>query len=336
MAQKLILYKDVQFPLHYEFLNLNISHPQGVICFLHGWGSNKELMKLSFGQSFRDFIHLYVDMPGFGGSACDRSLNTNDYAEILRLFFGALKNTNKILDSIEWIMLGHSFGGKVATLLADKRLILLSSAGILEKKSLRVRCKIALAKVFKKLGLSANILRSKDASGLNNGMYETFKNVVNEDFRKHFAACNAQAFIFWGEQDGATTLQSGKEIAALMKRSYFFVMQGDHYFFMKQAKIIEEEFMKNIQTKCFLVFGKVQGVGYRKYAKYKADELGIFGSAQNLDDGSVEIYAQAEQDALTKYKMFLEIGPHKARVENVKEKNLQDGMRIFQDFVIIK
>ncbi|MBI2530122.1 MAG: acylphosphatase [Candidatus Diapherotrites archaeon] len=42
-----------------------------------------------------------------------------------------------------------------------------------------------------------------------------------------------------------------------------------------------------------LVFGNVQGVGFRAYAKQIAKNMQIRGFARNLDDGSVEIYARA-------------------------------------------
>lgn len=354
MALKEITYQNTRFGLSYNFLNLSIPSPKGVLVFLHGWGSNKELMKLSFEKSFAEFVHLYIDLPGFGASACEVALFTKDYAEILKLFFNELKAQNEALDSLEWIMLGHSFGGKVATLLAEEKLILLSSAGIVRKKPLSVRAKIFLAKIAKKLGTSAKALRAKDSAGLNEAMYQTFKNVVNEDFSAEFRACKAEAFIFWGKEDSATPLDSGMKIAELIQNSFFSPLPGDHYFFMKQAQIIEEQYMQeqaqistqNKETiKHFLIFGKVQGVGYRKYAKYKADQIGVFGSAQNLNDGSVEVWAQGSEKLLKKYLIFLKRGPERAVVERVQEvKGAQDSQNIqesqsakrFENFTIIK
>lgn len=44
--------------------------------------------------------------------------------------------------------------------------------------------------------------------------------------------------------------------------------------------------------------GRVQGVGFRFSTKILADSLGIYGSAENQDDGSVKIIAMSEDKRL--------------------------------------
>lgn len=56
--------------------------------------------------------------------------------------------------------------------------------------------------------------------------------------------------------------------------------------------------------KHLLFFGRVQGVGFRFYAVNKARQLGLTGWVENLEDGSVEMEAQGEEeqiDALIQY-----------------------------------
>ena len=120
-----------------------------IMLFLHGWGSNKEVMKVAFENYFKDFLHIYVDMPGFGNSPNTKVLHTQDYAQIMQKFLYDISGT-KTQDSI---IVGHSFGGKVAILCEPREIILLSSAGILVSKSLAVRAKIMLAKIMGKCGL---------------------------------------------------------------------------------------------------------------------------------------------------------------------------------------
>jgi acylphosphatase len=44
--------------------------------------------------------------------------------------------------------------------------------------------------------------------------------------------------------------------------------------------------------------GSVQGVGFRATARHFASQLHITGTVKNLADGSVEIYAQGQQEQL--------------------------------------
>lgn len=225
-----------RFEIAYEMIDHQMDR---WIVFLHGWGSNKGLMKQAFGHCFEGFNHLYIDLPGFGQSQNHIALKTTQYAQILKIFFESLQ-----IDPLENMIVGHSFGGKVAALLAPKELVLLSSAGIIEPKPLKIKAKIYLAKFVKKIGFSYKGLRSKDANGLNEGMYQTFKNVVDEDFSSIFASLPSKTYIFWGTQDRATSLVSGEKIASLIHLSHFLAFEGDHYFFLKYAKEIDDQIQR--------------------------------------------------------------------------------------------
>lgn len=159
-------------------------------------------------------------------------------------------------------------------------------------------------------------LRANDAKTLNPTMYEIFKRVVDEDFSPIFAACRHNVSIFWGRDDKATPLESGQQIHALIPSSRLFALEGDHYFFINQAARIES--MYHTKAWHIRVFGKVQGVGYRKFAKAKADELGLQGSAQNLLDGSVEIFACGDESVAARFLQALWVGPSRAQVQEVQ------------------
>ena len=67
-----------------------------------------------------------------------------------------------------------------------------------------------------------------------------------------------------------------------------------------------------------IVRGRVQLVLYRDFARRKAKSLGIFGTASNLPDGTVEITAQGDRPALLTYIEELKKGPMLAKVERVE------------------
>jgi acylphosphatase len=69
----------------------------------------------------------------------------------------------------------------------------------------------------------------------------------------------------------------------------------------------------------FLVTGKVQGVFFRQSTRLEAKRLGLKGSARNLADGSVEVWAQGSAAALDALHRWLKRGPPHARVDCVRE-----------------
>jgi pimeloyl-ACP methyl ester carboxylesterase len=192
-------------------------------------------MKKNFEKEMDTFRHIYVDLPGFGKSTCPVALTTEDVArivELLLIYINAEKS----------IIMGHSFGGKVALLLDPSVLVLLSSAGIYRRKSLKVMFKIMLFKTLKIFGFSKfrSLFVADDAKELSEHMYQTFKNVVDENFADRFSLYSGKALLCWGKDDTATPLSSGKKIASLIKDSKLEVYSGDHFFFTQHVKEISK------------------------------------------------------------------------------------------------
>jgi acylphosphatase len=65
------------------------------------------------------------------------------------------------------------------------------------------------------------------------------------------------------------------------------------------------------------VTGRVQGVGYRYFARDAADSLGIVGWARNSFERSVECEAQGEEADLDAFCTRLREGPPLSRVNDV-------------------
>jgi acylphosphatase len=65
------------------------------------------------------------------------------------------------------------------------------------------------------------------------------------------------------------------------------------------------------------VTGRVQGVGFRWWARRQAESLGLVGWVMNADDErSVEIVAEGDADSLVELARRLELGPPGARVDS--------------------
>ncbi len=65
------------------------------------------------------------------------------------------------------------------------------------------------------------------------------------------------------------------------------------------------------------VRGRVQMVMYRDYARRGALRLGLTGTVQNLKDGTVEVFAQGEEEVLKKFIERLKKGSLLSRVDTV-------------------
>jgi acylphosphatase len=66
-----------------------------------------------------------------------------------------------------------------------------------------------------------------------------------------------------------------------------------------------------------LVEGRVQGVGFRDFARTCAERLGLVGYAMNLRDGSVRVVVEGERAAIETVVRGLERGPRLGKVTRV-------------------
>ena len=81
------------------------------------------------------------------------------------------------------------------------------------------------------------------------------------------------------------------------------------------------------------ITGRVQGVFFRSTTKEKADELGITGWVKNCADGSVEVFAQGEDEKLKKFEEWCKHGPASAQVDSISKKILNEEMDT-KDFTV--
>lgn len=68
----------------------------------------------------------------------------------------------------------------------------------------------------------------------------------------------------------------------------------------------------------YLVFGRVQGVGFRWFVEHAAHDIGVGGWVRNLEDGPVEVLASGSETQLSALYEALLQGPRAARVDRVE------------------
>ncbi len=76
------------------------------------------------------------------------------------------------------------------------------------------------------------------------------------------------------------------------------------------------------------VLGGVQRVGYRRYVLELAQELGVSGYVENMPDGSVAVFAQADGETLEQFIDQLKSPPPPAEVRQVIQKPAKPNHRI--------
>jgi acylphosphatase len=85
----------------------------------------------------------------------------------------------------------------------------------------------------------------------------------------------------------------------------------------------------------FLVKGRVQGVGFRRFVLHHAHALQLKGFVCNLEDGSVECIAQGDSTSLTELEMLLRQGPRFAAVSDVVCTDMETDTRQYNQFRIL-
>lgn len=83
----------------------------------------------------------------------------------------------------------------------------------------------------------------------------------------------------------------------------------------KQAAVVK-------QRAVLRVWGRVQGVNYRRWAQKEALKQGVTGFARNMPDQSVWIEAEGSAEAMDAFITWCRKGPPRSEVESVE---VQDG-----------
>jgi acylphosphatase len=82
-----------------------------------------------------------------------------------------------------------------------------------------------------------------------------------------------------------------------------------------------------------ILTGRVQAVGFRCFAQYKANELGILGWVKNTYDNKLEIEATGDSDKLEAYIDWMKTGPTRSVVKTISVSEINPA-RDFTNFTI--
>ena len=215
---------------------IQYGNPKGKdIILLHGWGQNIEMMK-PLGDNLEDYHITILDFPGFGQSDEPKSaLTIYDYEEILEELLSDLKIRNPIV-------MGHSFGGRVAIVYASRnkveKLVLFGAPCIRnERKSTKEKVLKGLKKLPGMNGIGEymkKFIGSDDYRNASPIMRETLVNTVNEDLTECAKKIEAPTLLIWGTLDTAAPIEDAKRLEGLLIDGALIELPGcTHYAYLE-------------------------------------------------------------------------------------------------------
>jgi acylphosphatase len=84
----------------------------------------------------------------------------------------------------------------------------------------------------------------------------------------------------------------------------------------------------------FLVFGKVQGVYYRKFVSQAMMKRHFKGYIKNLTDGTVEVVAEVFDEDFDTFMQIMKEGSPLSQVEQIKHQVIDDAVFTTDGFEI--
>lgn len=230
--------------LHYE-----VSGPESdanpTVLLMHGWGCDHTTVR-SIANALNGNLRVYnVDLPGHGKSSePPYAWGVEEFTSLMEKFIIKLRIRNPL-------PIGHSFGGRIALLMASrnpiKKMVLVDTAGIKPRRSLKYYLKVYSFKFAKKTlpalfgqktgGRMIDKWRGKAGSAdYRNStpvMRAVMSKCVNEDLKHVMHSIIASTLLVWGENDTATPLRDAQTMHKLIPNAGLVSWPGcGHYSFL--------------------------------------------------------------------------------------------------------
>lgn len=238
-------------------INYKVSGQGKAVVILQGWGTSLDMYDPIANSINSHYKVIQLDFPGFGHSDEPREAwEVNDYANFVL----------KFLDKInikEASFIGHSYGGRVIIKLASRKdlsikidkIVLIDSAGILPKRSIKQKAKIRTYKIVKKLA-NSKLLQAFFSEAIDNWkskqgsadyrnasplMRQCLVKAVNEDLTDHLDKIRVDTLLIWGDQDTATPISDAHIMEKAIPKAGLVVLKGaGHFSFIDQPYIFDK------------------------------------------------------------------------------------------------
>ena len=216
------------------------------LLLLHGWGCSIESMGLVFDDFATDYAVLAVDFPGHGESEVPPTAwGVSDYSALVL----------DVMNALHWQrphIIAHSFGGRVTIKLASShpdrvgKIILVNSAGVRPRRSLRYYLRVMVAKTGKYLarrcGRWGEMMRDRIYTAIASKDYlkagplrDTFTKIVNEDLTPILPHIKSPTLLIWGENDQEVPISSAIVMKNMMPQAELVIFKhAGHFAYIDQ------------------------------------------------------------------------------------------------------
>jgi pimeloyl-ACP methyl ester carboxylesterase len=201
------------------------------VLVLHGWARSHADFRRSLGPEApgEQLGVVAPDLPGFGASPPPpEAWGSADYAAALLPLFAEREGVEAPA-----VVVGHSFGGRVAVHLAAgwpslvDRVVLTGVPLLRRAPSGKAPLAFRLAKRAHAAGLLSDARMeaerrkrgSADYRSAEGVMRDTLVKVVNEDYREQLVGIEAPVEMVWGASDTAAPLEMAREAQALLRKA---------------------------------------------------------------------------------------------------------------------
>ncbi len=229
----MFIYDNIK--IHYFYKN---NQAKKTIVYLHGWGQNIEMMEPIAKPFCEDQNVLILDLPGFGLSEEPKSVwSLEDYATMIHALIEKLKCK-------EIVLIGHSFGGKIAIIYASlykiSKLVLIASPYKISGK--KVSLKVKILKRLAKIPILKNwTLKMKQKMGSTDyrqatpRMRDILVKHVNTDTTENLKKIECPTIILWGTNDTEAGIENAYEIESFIQDAAVIPFVGrTHYVYLEE------------------------------------------------------------------------------------------------------
>ena len=219
--------------------------PETVV-ILQGWGTHLGVYDLVADSISSKYRVVQFDFPGFGGSDEPKEgWNVDAFTDFFIKFMEKLEIKKATL-------IGHSFGGRVIIKLTSRqnlpfeidRIVLIDSAGIIPKKTIKQKFNIRKYKILKHVFNNKAVeflfpelvtdWKSRQGSADYRNASEIMKKclvmTVNEDLTHLLPGIKQDTLLIWGDLDTATPISDAKKMEELIPSAGLVVLEGTGHF----------------------------------------------------------------------------------------------------------